>query len=211
MAELSTLARPYAEAAFDYAKENHCVSEWQNYLTVMTAIISNEAFENYLHNPAVSASDKVAALKDIYNDSLPEEDSSIFKELERKILAAIDSGHHTEGAKSGQLAEAFLNFLTQLAEQNRLPLLPVLAEQFSALQANDAKEIHAYVTSAYPLTKAQELLIEERLSKSLGSSVVIHVDVDSSLMAGVTIKIGDKLIDDSVRGKLKQLKTQLTA
>lgn len=41
--------------------------------------------------------------------------------------------------------------------------------------------------------------------------MILHEDVDPSLLAGATIKIGDKLVDDSVRGKLKQLKTQLTA
>ena len=57
----------------------------------------------------------------------------------------------------------------------------------------------------------QEQLIEHRLATSLGAKVVLHVNVDPALTAGVTIKVGDKVIDDSVRGKLKQLKTQLTA
>jgi F-type H+-transporting ATPase subunit delta len=200
MADLSTLARPYAKAAFDYAKEHHAVNEWQDYLNVMNAIVSDKAFADYINNPAVAAQAKVATLKDLYNQSSPEDSNTVFKTLS----TAIEGGAQAD-------SNAFVNFLTQLAEQDRLALLPSINERFGLLKAADAKEVHAYVTSAYPLTQVQEQLIENRLATSLGAKVVLHVNVDPALIAGVTIKVGDKVIDDSVRGKLKQLKTQLTA
>ncbi len=200
MADLSTLARPYAKAAFDYAKEHHAVNEWQDYLNVMNAIVSDKAFADYINNPAVAAQAKVATLKDLYNQSSPEDSNTVFKTLS----TAIEGGAQAD-------SNAFVNFLTQLAEQDRLALLPSINERFGLLKAADAKEVHAYVTSAYPLTQVQEQLIEHRLATSLGAKVLLHVNVDPALIAGVTIKVGDKVIDDSVRGKLKQLKTQLTA
>jgi len=200
MADLSTLARPYAKAAFDYAKEHHAINEWQDYLNVMSAIVSDKAFADYINNPAVAAQAKVATLKDLYNQSSPEDSNTVFKTLS----TAIEGGAQAD-------SNAFVNFLTQLAEQDRLALLPSINERFGLLKAADAKEVHAYVTSAYPLTQVQEQLIEHRLATSLGAKVVLHVNVDPALIAGVTIKVGDKVIDDSVRGKLKQLKTQLTA
>ncbi len=200
MADLSTLARPYAKAAFDYAKEHHAINEWQDYLNVMNAIVSDKAFADYINNPAVAAQAKVATLKDLYNQSSPEDSNTVFKTLS----TAIEGGAQAD-------SNAFVNFLTQLAEQDRLALLPSINERFGLLKAADAKEVHAYVTSAYPLTQVQEQLIEHRLATSLGAKVVLHVNVDPALIAGVTIKVGDKVIDDSVRGKLKQLKTQLTA
>lgn len=200
MADLSTLARPYAKAAFDYAKEHHAVNEWQDYLNVMNAIVSDKAFADYINNPAVAAQAKVATLKDLYNQSSPEDSNTVFKTLS----TAIEGGAQAD-------SNAFVNFLTQLAEQDRLALLPSINERFGLLKAADAKEVHAYVTSAYPLTQVQEQLIEHRIATSLGAKVVLHVNVDPALIAGVTIKVGDKVIDDSVRGKLKQLKTQLTA
>lgn len=200
MADLSTLARPYAKAAFDYAKEHHAVNEWQDYLNVMNAIVSDRAFADYINNPAVAAQAKVATLKDLYNQNSPEDSNTVFKTLS----TAIESGAQAD-------SNAFVNFLTQLAEQDRLALLPSINERFGLLKAADAKEVHAYVTSAYPLTQVQEQLIEHRLATSLGANVVLHVNVDPALIAGLTIKVGDKVIDDSVRGKLKQLKTQLTA
>lgn len=200
MADLSTLARPYAKAAFDYAKEHHAINEWQDYLNVMNAIVSDKAFADYINNPAVAAQAKVATLKDLYNQSSPEDSNTVFKTLS----TAIEGGAQAD-------SNAFVNFLTQLAERNRLALLPSINERFGLLKAADAKEVHAYVTSAYPLTQVQEQLIEHRLATSLGAKVVLHVNVEPALIAGVTIKVGDKVIDDSVRGKLKQLKTQLTA
>jgi F-type H+-transporting ATPase subunit delta len=166
----------------------------------MNAIVSDKAFADYINNPAVAAQAKVATLKDLYNQSSPEDSNTVFKTLS----TAIEGGAQAD-------SNAFVNFLTQLAEQDRLALLPSINERFGLLKAADAKEVHAYVTSAYPLTQVQEQLIENRLATSLGAKVVLHVNVDPALIAGVTIKVGDKVIDDSVRGKLKQLKTQLTA
>ena len=77
MADLSTLARPYAKAAFDYAKEHHAVNEWQDYLNVMNAIVSDKAFADYINNPAVAAQAKVATLKDLYNQISPEDSLSL--------------------------------------------------------------------------------------------------------------------------------------
>ena len=90
-------------------------------------------------------------------------------------------------------------------------MLPEVYEHYRRHKAISLKQLDAYVTTAYPLTDAQREQMQTRLSSSLNASVVIHETVDSSLLAGATIKVGDKIIDDSVRGKLKQLKTQLTA
>ncbi|RXY95515.1 F0F1 ATP synthase subunit delta, partial [Klebsiella pneumoniae] len=99
----------------------------------------------------------------------------------------------------------------QLSEQERLALLPEVYEHYRRHKAISLKQLDAYVTSAYPLTDAQRQTLQTRLADSLNASVVIHESVDPSLLAGATIKVGDKVIDDSMRGKLQQLKTQLTA
>lgn len=198
MADLSTLARPYAKAAFDYAKEHHAINEWQEYLAVMNTIVNDKAFAEYLQNPAIAATTKVSTLTDLYNQIAPEDSNNVFKTLS----SAIEGGQKAD-------ASAFVNYLTQLAEQERLALLPHIHERFDLLKSADAKQVHAYLTSAYPLTKAQELLLQTRLATSLNAEIILHVEVDPSLIGGVIIKVGDKVIDDSVRGKLKQLKTQL--
>lgn len=192
MAELSTLARPYAKAAFDYAHENSVIGEWENFLLIASSVVGDSAFVQMLDNPAVTAEQKAEALIGIYDDHAAS----------------------TQEQSSNQLAAAttpIKNFVHQLAEQERLRLIPQILEQYRLHRAQALTEVTVYVTSAYPLDDAQRTMITSRLEKSLNASVILHEDVDPSLLAGATIKIGDKLVDDSVRGKLKQLKTQLTA
>lgn len=184
MAELSTLARPYAKAAFDYANEQGVVNDWENFLSVATAVVADESFREVLDNPSISAEQKSTALIGVYDDQAAD--------LNHKATASIK------------------NFITQLAQQERLALIPQIYEQYRLQREEALKEINAYITSAYALTSTQRELIKNRLEQSLNATVNVHESVDPSLVAGATIKIGDKVVDDSVKGKLKQLKTQLT-
>ena len=108
-------------------------------------------------------------------------------------------------------SQALTNFITQLSEHDRLALLPQIYTQYSKLKSQELKQVDAYVTSAYPLTDDQRKTLQERLAISTGAIVILHEEVDPALLGGATIKVGDKFTDGSVRGKLKQLKTQLTA
>ncbi len=205
MADLSTLARPYAKAAFDYANENGVVNAWEDFLFIASTIVNDKSFHTMLDNPAVSAEHKSAALTDLYDTQVAGDGESAFKQLLSATKGASDSSSYPK------VSAALSNFVNQLAEQERLALLPEVYEHYRRHKAISLKQLDAYVTTAYPLTMAQREQIQTRLSTSLNASVVIHETVDPSLLAGATIKIGDKIIDDSMRGKLKQLKTQLTA
>ena len=205
MADLSTLARPYAKAAFDYANEHSVVNAWEDFLFIASTIVNDKAFHTMLDNPAVSAEHKSAALTDLYDTQVAGDGESAFKQLLSTTKGFNDSVSYSK------VSPALNNFVTQLAEQERLALLPEVYEHYRRHKAISLKQLDAYVTTAYPLTDAQRDMLQTRLAASLNASVVIHETVDSSLLAGATIKVGDKIIDDSMRGKLKQLKTQLTA
>lgn len=207
MADLSTLARPYAKAAFDYANENGAVNEWEDFLFVAATVVKDKSFSTWLDNPAVSAEHKSAALVDLYDTQVASANDSAFKQL----LEATKGVRPDSNASYPKVSVAFSNFVKQLSEQERLALLPEVYEHYRRHKAVSLKQLDAYVTSAYPLTDDQRDMLQARLAASLNASVVIHESVDASLLAGVTIKVGDKVIDDSMRGKLQQLKTQLTA
>ena len=207
MADLSTLARPYAKAAFDYANENGVVNEWENFLFIAATVVNDKSFSTWLDNPAVSAEHKSAALVDLYDTQVASANDSAFKQL----LGETQGARQDSNASYPKVSVAFSNFVKQLSEQERLALLPEVYEHYRRHKATSLKQLDVYVTSAYPLTDAQRELFQNRLATSLNASVVIHESVDPSLLAGATVKIGDKIIDDSMRGKLQQLKTQLTA
>ena len=200
MAELSTLARPYAKAAFDYANEQGVVNDWENFLSVATTVVSDESFRAVLDNPAVSAEQKSAALVGVYDDQVASEASNTSDQL--------PDGNQAVGLNKA--TASIKNFITQLAQQERLALIPQIYEQYRLQREQALKEVNAYITSAFALTSEQRELIKNRLEQSLNATVNVHESVDPSLVAGATIKIGDKVVDDSVKGKLKQLKTQLT-
>lgn len=207
MADLSTLARPYAKAAFDYANENGVVNEWENFLFIASTVVKDKSFSTWLDNPAVSAEHKSAALVDLYDTQVASANDSAFKQL----LGETRGARPDSSASYPKVSVALSNFVKQLSEQERLALLPEVYEHYRRHKAISLKQLDAYVTSAYPLTDAQRETLQARLATSLNASVVIHESVDPSLLAGATIKVGDKIIDDSIRGKLQQLKTQLTA
>ncbi|WP_201556761.1 F0F1 ATP synthase subunit delta [uncultured Psychrobacter sp.] len=207
MADLSTLARPYARAAFDYANENGAVNEWQDFLFVASNVVNDKAFRNWLENPAITAEHKSAALVDLYDSQVAGDDDSAFKQL----LGESKGSRYGNSISYPKVSPALNNFVEQLAQQERLALLPEVYQHYRSHKASSLKQLDAYVTTAYPLTAAQRETIQTRLAASLNATVVIHETVDPSLLAGATIKVGDKIIDDSMRGKLQQLKTQLTA
>ncbi|MGO3875819.1 F0F1 ATP synthase subunit delta [Psychrobacter celer] len=207
MADLSTLARPYAKAAFDYANENGVVNEWENFLFIASRVVNDKSFSTWLDNPAVSAEHKSAALVDLYDTQVAGSNDSAFKQL----LDENQGAQPSADTSYPKVSVALSNFVKQLSEQERLALLPEVYEHYRRHKAISLKQLDAYVTSAYPLTDVQRETIQTRLAASLNASVVIHESVDPSLLAGATIKVGDKIIDDSMRGKLQQLKTQLTA
>lgn len=211
MAELSTLARPYAKAAFEYAKEHNAINEWEDFLSAASSIVVNEEFASLLNNPAISATQKATILMDIYQSHI-----SMVSILAKSLNYVASHGVDVSGvaqALSGinKPSVALSNFTTQLSEHDRLVLLPEIYAHYSKLKSQELKQVDAYITSAYPLTDAQRKDLQQRLAISTNSIVILHEAVDPELLGGATIKVGDKFTDGSVRGKLQQLKNQLSA
>jgi len=110
---------------------------------------------------------------------------------------------------AGQLSKEQRNFVQILAENDRLAVLPEIAAQFEAKRNQHEQVLDAQVTSAYPLTEQQIADIVATLQQRYGCRVKAQADVDSDLIGGVSIRVGDEVIDASVRGKLAQLAAAL--
>jgi len=92
--------------------------------------------------------------------------------------------------------------LRLLLKNRRLVVLPELFAVLTRLYDDDAGVLRATVASAGPLSSAYLDRLRAQLEKSTGKKVVIKHEVDSTLIAGVVTRIGDKVIDGSVRAKL---------
>jgi F-type H+-transporting ATPase subunit delta len=176
MAELSTIARPYAEAVFRAAVESGEVARWSDALGAMATVAADPQMQSLVLDPRVPVAKTV--------------------ELFVSLLGA-------------QADDKVRNFLTVLAENDRLHALPEIARQFRALRASQEGSADARIVSAYPLDDASLARLVASLEKRFGRKIKPTVDVDSTLIGGVTVRIGDEVIDASVRGKLAQMETAL--
>lgn len=106
--------------------------------------------------------------------------------------------------------EIMQRFLTVLAENNRLALLPEVSELFEQLRAESERVLKANITSAVVLSDAELSKLTDALKKRFGREVEVQTSVDASLIGGSIIDTGDLVIDGSVRNKLARLNAGLT-
>jgi F-type H+-transporting ATPase subunit delta len=109
----------------------------------------------------------------------------------------------------GQVDEENANFLKLLVQNNRLTLLPYITEIFEAYKADDEGYIDVEVTTAYAFSKEEKQTFASKLEKTLSKKVHMNVTVDKSLIGGVLVRAGDRVIDGSIKGQLQQLAKRL--
>ena len=106
------------------------------------------------------------------------------------------------------LAEA--NFLLQLAEKHRDADLPAILREYVELaKENKSNLIMADVTTALPLTAGQEQALAEKLAAMTGKTIKIRQHVDSEILGGIVVRVGDKLLDGSLSHQLSVLQADL--
>lgn len=145
------------------------------------------AWENMLRTAAFIAQDKDMARLFISPKATQQELAEIFCE----ILAPIDAEKK--------------NFISLLAEYERLVALPEIAALFATYRAQYEKTITVQVTSAVELDKPYQEKFATALTQRLKRKVELECTIDESLLGGAVIRAGDMVIDGSVRGKLNRL------
>lgn len=102
-----------------------------------------------------------------------------------------------------------LNVALILISKGRFNLAPAVAEEFSAFVDEALGIAHAEVTTAVPLSEAEQASVTQRLSGRSGKQIILHTRVDPSIIGGLVAKIGDQLIDGSTRNRLALLRRSL--
>ncbi len=105
----------------------------------------------------------------------------------------------------GEVDPLFRQFVSVLAENRRLGVLPEISGMFDALRAEDEHVVKATITSANPLDEAELAKLRDALRKRFGREVEVSTAVDASLIGGAVIDAGDVVIDGSLRTKLARL------
>jgi F-type H+-transporting ATPase subunit delta len=119
-------------------------------------------------------------------------------------MALVSGAPHVVDAEATNLARL-------LIESNRVRDVVGIAEEFQRLADEAGGRVRATVTTAVELTPTDRDRVADGLSKRLGKDVVLDVLVDPSILGGLTLQYGDRLVDASVATRLQQLRRRLAA
>jgi F-type H+-transporting ATPase subunit delta len=181
MAELATIARPYAEALFKaggIAEPAALADELQ----ALADVAGQPQLRQFADNPKVSADQ-------VYD-----------------LVASV-----ARPAGSTPLSKPAGNLLRTVIDNGRLVALPEIASQYHALVNGRSGTSDAVIHSAFPIEpqQLQETVaaLERRFGRKLQASVVI----DPELIGGIRVVVGDEVLDTSIKVRLEQMKAALTA
>lgn len=104
-----------------------------------------------------------------------------------------------------------LNLIGLMLRRGRIEQLPRLAAEFRRLDNAYQGITLAVATSASPLSSDEVQAVVERLEQLTAGRVELEVKVDPSLLGGLVVRVGDQLIDGSVRSRLERLRNQLVS
>ncbi len=102
------------------------------------------------------------------------------------------------------------NLLTLLVRRGRFELLPAVIREFRRLFRRREGIIEATVISTVTLGEAEIAALQERLVAMTGSRIELRQMTDPSLLGGLQVRLGDRLIDGSVRGRLERLRSDFS-
>ena len=135
-----------------------------------------------------------------------EQSDDLRKVINSPILSRAEQGAAIlEVAKKLKFAIVMQNTLALMASKRRLFVLPLMVRQLNGLIAAEKNEVNADVVSSKALTKTQSARLAKVIASSVDKIVKINVTVDESLVGGLTVKVGSKMIDTSIRSKLNSL------
>lgn len=102
-------------------------------------------------------------------------------------------------------------FVGVLGDNRRLFALPQVIDAYLATLAERRGEVTAYVTSAAPLSADQQQALSDALNKGVGGKVIVEADVDPSLLGGLVVRVGSRMVDTSIRTQMQKLRLSLKA
>ncbi|WP_028582066.1 F0F1 ATP synthase subunit delta [Desulfogranum japonicum] len=173
------LARRYAKALFSLGKEQGKID---NYSEILNAIAS-------LYD------DSAANVGDALTNPLYPLDAR------QKVMAKI-----AESVKADTLMTGFLNLLV---DKKRAGILPDIAYEMQVMVDKDQNISHGSVVSAVELDASLQNKIQDTLEKITGNKVILKTEVDPSIIGGIIAKVGDLVLDGSIRTQLNGLKESI--
>ena len=181
MADNNTIARPYAQAIFDIARDTGTMESWAEGLVIAKEILQDSQLNDFLSKPSLSPEQKLKFI------------SELFSEITDETM--IFSGNDDRGN----------NLIKLLIENSRVSVLPEISEHFNLLKSELENSVNVIVSSAVPLSEDQKLALEDVLKKRFDSDIFLQTEIDETLVGGAVIRTGDVVSDGSLRASLSGL------
>ena len=176
MSSLTTLARPYAKAAFELAQGEQALGAWDDMLGLAAAMVAEDSMASLIENPDVGKTQVLEIITDAAGDAF---------------------------------SDRFRGFLSVLASNDRLPLLPQVADLYRGLREKAENRLRVKVVSATPLEEAQSARLKEALARRFDCEIELDNQIDAGVIGGAVVYAGDQVIDGSLRGRLNKLSSSL--
>ncbi len=110
---------------------------------------------------------------------------------------------------SGKVSEYVLSLMLLLIDRRRESILSEVADEFVGMSNRANNVVDAEIVSAVPLDEQELLGIAERFGKKINKTLRMKNDVDPAIVGGLVIRIGDRIYDGSIKGKLARFKQSL--
>lgn len=138
---------------------------------------------------------------------------------DQTLRAFLETPRIDAATKNGVLRKAladrapstFVRFVESVVRHRRQMLIPAIAQEYMDLVDAAENRMHARVTVAREADDRTRQLIADRLSKVFDKTVVPHLTVDNRILGGLVVRVGDTVMDGSVRRKLGTLRAKMLA
>jgi F-type H+-transporting ATPase subunit delta len=138
-----------------------------------------------------------------------ERDGTFRRFLEAPQLSEGQKNEVLGKALTGTAPAMFVRFVQKMVSNRRQMLLREVAAEYDNLRDAEEGRVHARVTVARTMTDADQAALADSLGKALGKLVVPHVVVDESILGGLVVRVGDTVMDGSVRHRLGRLRASM--
>jgi F-type H+-transporting ATPase subunit delta len=139
------------------------------------------------------------------------EDQTLRTFLESPKLSAAHKIEILEKALSRRVPPLFLRFIETVINKRRQMVIPEIASEYRMLIDESENRLHANITVAREPAEGEKDALARQLSRLFGKKVVSHISENPAILGGVIIRVGDTVMDGSVRKRLSVLKQRMLA
>jgi F-type H+-transporting ATPase subunit delta len=149
-----------------------------------------------------------AMITDVASALQRDEQLTLF--LNSPRIAAERKNAVLASAFQDRLPRLFVRFLQAVVSHRRQALIPQIAIEYGNIVDALENRVHALVTVAREPDAATQSTIQSGVSRALGKTVVPHYSVNPDILGGIIVRVGDTVMDGSVRRRLANLRAVLT-